>query len=48
MIYIIIFPLFWIITLITVGVLAYKNRKEWFGKEMKVSTIILFILCNLD
>ncbi|TXD72141.1 hypothetical protein [Aequorivita antarctica] len=46
MIYIFIFPLFWILTLITVGILAYKNRKEWFSNEMKVSTIILLILCT--
>ncbi|MEH6764610.1 MAG: hypothetical protein V7655_08915 [Aequorivita antarctica] len=46
MIYIFIFPLFWILTLITVGILAYKNRKEWFSNEMKVSTVILLILCT--
>ena len=46
MIYIFIFPLFWILTLITVGILAYRNRKEWFNKEMKISTIILLILCS--
>ncbi len=46
MIYIILFPLFWIATLITVGVLAYNNRKEWFSREMKFSTIIFLILCT--
>ncbi|WP_282124725.1 hypothetical protein [Algibacter mikhailovii] len=46
MIYIFIFPLFWIATLITVGILAYKNRKEWFSKEMKISTIFFMILCT--
>jgi hypothetical protein len=46
MIYIIIIPLFWIITLITVGILAYKKRKKWFGREMKFSTIALLILCS--
>ncbi len=46
MIYIIIFPLFWIVTLITVGILAYRNRKEWFNKEMKISTILFMILCT--
>ena len=45
MIYIIFFPLFWIGTLIAVGILAYRNRKEWFSKEMKISTIIFLILC---
>ena len=46
MIYIIIFPLFWIATLITVGILAFKNRKEWFSKEMIISTIAFLILCT--
>ncbi len=46
MIYIIIFPLFWVTTLIIVGILAYRNRKEWFNKEMKISTIVFLILCT--
>ncbi len=46
MIYIIIFPLFWVATLITVRILAFKNRKEWFSKEMKISTIAFLILCT--
>ena len=46
MIYLFIFPLFWIATLITVGILSYKNRKEWFSKEMKISTIVFLILCT--
>ena len=46
MIYIIVFPLFWIVTLMTVGILAYRNRKEWFSKEMKISTILFMILCT--
>ncbi|WP_373060431.1 hypothetical protein [Zunongwangia sp. H14] len=46
MIYVFIFPLFWIATLITVGFLAYRNRREWFSNKMKVSTIILLILCT--
>ena len=46
MIYIFIYPLFWILTLIIVGVLTYKNRKKWLNKEMKISTIILLICCS--
>jgi len=46
MIYIIIYPLFWIITLITVGILAYKRRNEWYTNELKISTIILLLLCT--
>jgi|TARA_B110000027_G_C16092247_1_gene289025 hypothetical protein len=46
MIYIFIFPLFWIGTLITVGVLAYKKRKKWFSSELRISTIILLALCS--
>ena len=46
MIYIFIFPLFWILTVVIVGVLGYRNRKEWFAKEMKISTIVFMILCT--
>jgi hypothetical protein len=46
MIYIFIYPLFWILTLIIVGVLTYKNRKKWLNKEMKISTTILLICCS--
>src|SRR5690554_6486968 len=46
MIYIVIFPVFWIITLIVVGILAFKNRKKWFKKDLRISTIILLILCT--
>ncbi|WP_143185698.1 hypothetical protein [Psychroflexus salarius] len=46
MIYIIIFPVFWIATLVTVGILAYRNRKKWFNKKMRISTIVFLILCT--
>jgi|SRR5690554_1118976 len=46
MIYVFIIPVFWIVTMIIVGILAFKNRKEWFNNELKVSTIILLILCT--
>ena len=46
MIYLIILPLFWIVTLITVGILAYKRRKEWFNNELIISTILLLVLCT--
>ena len=46
MIYIFIYPIFWVLTLITVGILTYKNRKKWLSKEMKISTGILLIFCS--
>lgn len=46
MIYLYIFPLFWLATLITVGIVAYRNRKEWFSKRMRSSTILFLILCT--
>lgn len=46
MIYVIIIPVFWIVTMIIVGILAFKNRKKWFNNELRISTIILLILCT--
>ena len=46
LIYVIIFPVFWGLTLISVGILTFKNRKTWFQKSMSLSTIILLIFCT--
>ncbi|RMG78755.1 MAG: hypothetical protein D6707_09375, partial [Bacteroidetes bacterium] len=46
LIYVIIFPVFWGITLIAVSILAFKNRKTWFEKSISLSTIILLIFCT--
>lgn len=46
LIYVLIFPLFWGITLVIVGVLSYIKRKVWFQEQIKFSTIILIFLCT--
>lgn len=46
MIYIIIFPVFWIITIIIVAILTFKNKTIWFEKNYKVSTIIGLFFCT--
>lgn len=46
MIYIIIFPVFWIITIIIVTILTFKNKLIWFKKEYKLSTIIGLFFCT--
>lgn len=46
MVYVFIYPCFWIITLIIVGVLAYRNKRVWFTKAYKASTIIALFFCT--
>ena len=46
MVYIILFPILWSLTLLTVGILSYNNRQIWFSKKLRLSTIILLILCT--
>lgn len=46
MIYVIIFPVFWIITIIIVAILAFKNKAIWFKKNYKLSTIIGLFFCT--
>lgn len=46
LIYAIIFPVFWGLTLIAVGILTFKNRKTWFEKSMSLSTIVSLIFCT--
>ena len=46
LIYAIIFPVFWGLTLIAVGILTFKYRKTWFEKNMRLSTIVLLIFCT--
>jgi len=46
LIYVLIYPPFWIITLIFVGVLTYRKRKEWFKKEIIFSTISMLLFCT--
>jgi energy-coupling factor transporter transmembrane protein EcfT len=44
--YIFIFPAFWIITLVTVIVLAIKYRNTWFKKKYLLSTLIALFFCT--
>jgi hypothetical protein len=44
--YIFIFPCFWLITIVSVLILAIKNRKIWFRKNQLVSTIIALFFCT--
>ena len=46
MVYIFIYPCFWIITLITVVIVALRNKAAWFSKAYKVSTIIALFFCT--
>jgi hypothetical protein len=46
LIYAIIFPVFFGLTLISVGILTFKKRKVWFQKDLRVSTSILLIFCT--
>ena len=44
--YIYIFPVFWLITIITVGIFAYSKRKILFEKRTKKTSILLIIFCT--
>ncbi|MCC5916866.1 MAG: hypothetical protein JJU02_06005 [Cryomorphaceae bacterium] len=46
LIYAIIFPVLWGLTKIAVGIMTFKQRKVWFQKDMKISTLILLIFCT--
>ena len=46
MIYIFIFPAFWIITFITIVIISIKNSKTWFQKKYLLSTIIALFFCT--
>ena len=46
LIYALIYPFFWLLTIITVSVLTYKKRKNWLSKQQKISTIILLVFCT--
>ncbi len=46
LIYVIIYPVFWGITLIFVGILSYRNRKGWFNSENKKLSSVLLFLCT--
>jgi hypothetical protein len=40
MIYLLIFPIFWIISIIILIILALKNKSNWFNVNYKITTII--------
>ena len=46
MVYIFIYPCFWIITLIIVAILGFRNKAIWFSKAFRVSTIIALFFCT--
>ena len=46
LIYAIIFPIFWGLFIIAVGILTFKNRKTWFEKSKRLSTVVLLIFCT--
>ena len=44
--YVFILPIFWLLTIILVGIFAYNQRKILFDKNRKKTSIILLILCT--
>jgi len=46
MIFIFIFPVFWIISILVVTILAFKNKATWFQKGYKASTIVGILVCT--
>jgi hypothetical protein len=46
MVYIFIYPCFWIITLIIVSIMGFRNKAIWFSKSYKVSTIVALFFCT--
>ena len=46
MVYIFIYPCFWIITLIIIGIMGFRNKTIWFLKSYKVSTIVTLFFCT--
>ena len=46
LVYVIILPIFWLLTIIIVGIFAYNQRKILFEKERKKTSIILLTLCT--
>lgn len=46
LIYVLIYPVFWILTIFIVSVLTYKRRKSWLSKQQKKSTIFFLIFCT--
>ena len=46
MVYIFIYPCFWIITLIIIGIMGFRNKTIWFLESYKVSTIVTLFFCT--
>lgn len=46
MVYMFIYPCFWVITLIIMGIMGFRNKAIWFSKTYKVSTIIALFFCT--
>jgi hypothetical protein len=46
MVYIFVYPCFWIITLIIIGTLVFKNKTIWLSSAYRASTIIALFFCT--
>lgn len=46
MIYLLIYPCFWIITLVLVTIISIKKRIIWFRQDYRISTIISLFFCT--
>lgn len=46
LIYVLIFPIFWILSGIYIGFITIRNRNNWFNRNMQFSTICLLKLCT--
>jgi len=44
--FVFILPIFWIVTIIGVGIFAYQKRAAFFEKKKKIRSIILLIFCT--
>lgn len=45
-IYLFIYPAFWVITLVVVAIFCIRNRKRWFQRDMLLSTLIAMFFCT--
>lgn len=45
-IYIFIYPIFWLLTILIAGLWSYKQRHFWFKKDVKTSSFILLFFCT--
>ena len=46
MIYLIIYPCYWIIAVVIIAIIALKNKLRWFQSSYKFSTILALLFCT--